>query len=415
MVNPRLPLLATLLEQAYASRGGGIAGPWLPSFFKRAPSRGQRARALDRSLLWPDELRAALGPRGAEALLAVEDPASFVSCGEAREVLPTADLAWLAQARQLLARHPHGRALSAALQAAYDELHALALAELRPLPVGTARRVLDGLFDDAQLVQPFAAVFLKVLAVGQEVYIAARLAGADHGRAASLVTLRLFDSHPTGQDAERGPYLRSLILGARSNGLKRLERNSGKGQQESARALLAGALHAAEALWPWRSARGAPLPSVAGTLTLREVAACLASLLRLVASDRRGHGGLREVFAAAGFGGQEWLADRAEVVALLLDLIALAPEGTGEASEPWETLTLDEAYGRTTEAATVLLRAALSTRPSPRDGALISAKMARAGGQIAAAEVAAMVAAARPRLREMLAWLEPRARDLLPR
>jgi hypothetical protein len=404
----RLPRLATLLGAAYFARGESPAGPFLPSFFKRKASRGQPPRPLPRELLFPESLRAALG---AAALAAEEDPAAFRHCPDSDEVLPTASLEWLAQARLLLAAHEKSRALSAALQAAYDELYAHALTELRPLPAELARRVLDGLFDDAQLVQPFAAVFLKVLGVAQEVYAAARIAGRAHEAAFALVLERLSGDHPTGAESERGPYLRSLILGARVNALKRLERNAGKAQRERARALLAAALHRQEALWPWRDGRGRPLPAMAGALAEREAAAAIACALRVIAGDRRGHAGLRPVFTEAGFAGQEWLADRAEVAALLFDSLAVG----GAREMEWDTFALDDAYGRTAEAVTLLLRATLAARSSSRDAALLSARLAKAGAPLAAAEVPELLSRARPRLGALLAWLEPEARDLLPR
>ena len=408
MGTARLPRLATLLGEAYFARGDSAAGPFLASFFKRKASRGQPPRPLPRELLFPQELRAALG---ADALRLVEAPSSWKQCASDEEILPTASLEWLARARRLLAAQEQSRGLSAALQAAYDELHGHALLELRPLPAELARRILDGLFDDVQLVQPFHAVFLKVLAVSQEVYAAARLAGRDHDRAFEFVLERLGGNHPTGQDSERGPYLRSLILGARVNALKRLERNAGKAQRERARALLASALHRRRELWPWLDAGGRPLPASGGELTLLEVAAAVACALRVIAGDRRGHGGLRPVFAEAGFAAPEWLADRAEVAALIFDSLAIG----GEQDLAWETFALDDAYGHTAEAVTLLLRATLVERPRPRDGALLSAKLLRAGSQVAAGEVPEMLARAKPRLEDLLRWLEPEARDLLPR
>src|SRR5262249_43660458 len=117
------------------------------------------------------------------------------------------------------------------------------------------------------------------------------------------------------------------------------------------------------------------------------------------ASERRARGGpsrgLSGPFAEAGFGGGEWLPDRADDLA-----VRPLPAGAGDAVPRGELLA----------ALQVLLRAPPSPAPVSNGPAPTPQPL---GLELAQGEAAAMLDRARVRLPELLLWLEENGRDLL--
>jgi hypothetical protein len=244
-------------------------------------------------------------------------------------------------------------------------------------------------------VEPFAAFVVRVLKISQAVYGAFRHGGAEHGGAFAAVQDRLWSPHPTGRQSASGApilgaYLPSLLQAASGHGRRRLRRqNDTHRTQDDARALLARfAAGPGARLWPWSDASGRLLPQAA--LAPQTAALCLFVLLTRAASERRGRG-VSPVFAEAGFGASDWLPDRTDDVAVRL-LAAADPAPRGE---------MLEALG-------LLVHASLSAGATD-----VSLPLQRLGVDLAQTEAEAMVHRSRPRLVELLRWVEENARDLV--
>src|SRR5262249_53405169 len=140
-------------------------------------------------------------------------------------------------------------------------------------------------------------------------------------------------------------------------------------------------------LWPWSDDSGRLLPEGNGSLSPEVAGFCFFVLLTRAASERRARGGpsrgLSGPFAEAGFGGGEWLPDRADDLA-----VRLLAAGTGDAVPRGELLA----------ALQVLLRATLSPAPDSNGTALT---LQRLGLDLAQGEAAAMLDRARVRLPEL--------------
>lgn len=376
-----LPHLKSCLRLAFEARDAQhVSGVSLASYFSRAPTRGRRRSDLEPNLVFPASVRARMGPEAGRAVDLALDPATWRACAVPRPAEPVATREWLAEAALSLGK-AEGRALMWSLLRALSELEGLA----QRLTAGrgsraTVRQVLHGVRARTLRVEPFAALFVRVLKIAQTVYAAFRHAGFSAEDGWAQVEDRLWSSHPTGRrDAAggdaTGAYLPSLVHAASANARKRLRRNADTGRTAGhAQALLARfAAGPGAALWPWRDPAGKLLPQRAEFLDPDAAGVCFFVLLTHVADERRAKGGpaggLSAPFAEAGFSSPEWLPDRTDDLAVRL----LA---AGDSQPRGEVL----------EALPSLLRATLAA--APEDGA-------------------------RARLPGLLRWLEENGRDLL--
>ena len=249
--------------------------------------------------------------------------------------------------------------------------------------------------------EPFAALLVRVLKIAQAVYAAFREAGHGHEVAWAAVADRLWSPHPTGRRNRNGgealgAYLPSLVQAASGNARRRLRKNvEAHRTVDHARALLARfAASPAASLWPWTDGAGRVLPAGDDAVSPEIAGTAFFTLLTLTASERRSRGGpsggLSRPYAEAGFGAQEWLPDRTDDLAVRL-LVAGAEQSVPD--------------GERLEILSALVRATLGDRTS--------LSYERVG--IAASEAEAMLARARERLPDLLAWLEQNGRELLER
>jgi len=403
-----MPQLESCLRLSFEARDGERhpSGVLLASYFLRARTRGRRRTELDPSLLFPPAVRARLGPAPERVIARAMDPGTYRACAGPLPAIPVATREWLGQAALALGKREGFDVMWSLLRAVF-ELEGVAQGLLGGRTSRAAvRQVLHGVGPRSLRVEPFAALLVRVLKISQAVYGAFRHAGLPHGVAGAAVPDRLWAPHPTGGRAGAGaraigPYLPSLIQAASGNARRRLRRNAETGRApEHAQALLARfSSGPGPRLWPWSDALGRLLPQGNGSLSPEVAGFCFFVLLTCAAGERRARGGpargLSQPFAEAGFGGGEWLPDRADDLA-----VRLLAAGTGDSIPRGELLA----------ALQVLLRATLSAAPDANGTALT---LQRLGLDLAQGEAAAMLDRARARLPELLLWLEENGRDLL--
>lgn len=391
-----LPQLEQCLRVAFeAGDPRHPSGISLASYFVRAPTRGRRRSEVDAQLLFPPPTAARLTGESIERAL---DAQGWRTCPSPQPVVPVATREWLAKAAVSL-EQAEGPAAMWSLLRAVAELEATAGSLLGArMPRAVVRQVLHGVGMRTLRVEPFAAFAVRVLKIAQAVYAAFRHCGAGHEAAFAAVQDRLWSPHPTGRRSASGAeilgaYLPSLLQAASGHGRRRLRRNhDSRRTQDDARALLARfAAGPGMRLWPWADASGRLLPQ--GALEPETAGLCLFVLLTRAASERRGRG-VSPIFAGAGFGASEWLPDRTDDLAVRL---LAAGEGVPR--------------GDTLEALALLVQATLSPA-APGD---VSLALQRLGVDIAQGETDAMVDRSRPRLAELLRWVEENARELLER
>ena len=403
-----LPHLESCLRPAFEARDPlhpcGVA---LSSWFVRAPTRGRRRSGLDAALLFPDELRARLGPGADRAIDQAMDPGAWRGSPAARPTVPLATREWLAEAALALGQG-EGFPLTWSMLRAVSEMESVAQRMLGTrTPRATVRQVLHGVGQRALRVEPFAAFVVRVLKIAQSVYAAFRLAGHPHDVAFQAVQDRLWMPYPTGRSSRsgaeaRGAYLPSLLQAAAGNARKRLRRNvDGHRTKDHARTLLARFASGPGAeLWPWTDGKGRLLPQSEEALSPEMAGLCFFALLAHAASERRRRGGpsggLSAALAEAGFGSAEWLPDRTDDLAIRL-LTAAAPAGV-----PRSDLL---------EAVSALVRASFSSPPAGE----VSQALEKAGLEVSSGDAEGLVARARPRLSALARWLEENGRELLER
>lgn len=389
-----LPQLEQCLRLAFdAADPRHPSGVSLGSYFVRAPTRGRRRSELDAQLLFPETVAAKVSPKAIGRAL---DAATWRVCARPQAVIPVATREWLAKAALAL-EEAEGLPMMWALLRAVNELEAAAHRLLGArVPKSVVRQVLHGVGLRALRVEPFAAFVVRVLKISQAVYVAFRHAGSTHDEAFAAVQDRLWSPHPTGRTSASGAevlgaYLPSLLQAASGHGRRRLrKRHDTHRTQDDARALLARfAAGPGARLWPWSDSAGRLLPQ--GALAPETAGLCLFLLLTRAASERRGRG-VSPVFAEAGFASSEWLPDRTDDVAVrLLAAAESAPRG-----EMLEALGL-------------LVQATLSAKEKPE----VSLELQRLGVDLAQAEAGEMLHRSRPRLAELLRWVEENARELV--
>jgi hypothetical protein len=389
-----LPQLEQCLRLAFeAADPAHPSGISLGSYFVRAPTRGRRRSDLDAKLLFPETVAALLTPQAIERAL---DASTWRTCPRPQEVIPVATREWLAKAALSL-EQAEGLPAMWALLRAVSELEAAAHKLLGArVPKAVVRQVLHGVGMRALRVEPFAAFVVRVFKISQAVYAAFRHAGKSHEAAFVAVQDRLWSPHPTGRRSSSGAevmgaYLPSLLQAASGHGRRRLrKRQDTHRTQDDARALLARfAAGPGAKLWPWSDAQGRLLPQAA--LAPETAGICLFLLLTRAASERRGRG-VSPVFAEAGFGASDWLPDRTDDVAVRLLAAGDSPP-----------------RGELLEALGVLVQASLSAKAPPE----VSLSLQRLGVDLAQAEADAMLHRSRPRLAELLRWVEENARELV--
>lgn len=403
-----LPQLESCLRLAYDARDDRhVSGVALSSWFVRAPSRGRRRAGVDGALLFPEELRARLGPDAGRAISLAMDPATWRSPPSPRPAAPLATREWLAEAALALGRS-EGFPLTWALLRAVSEMESVAQRMLGTrTPRSTVRQVLHGVGQRTLRAEPFAAFVVRVLKIAQAAYAAFRHAGHPHDAAWRAVEERLWMPYPTGRSSRsgadaRGAYLPSLVQAAAGNARKRLRRNAGeKRTQDHARTLLARFASGPGArLWPWTDEAGRLLPQAQEALSPEMAGLCFFALLAHAASERRRRGGpsggLSPALADAGFGSGEWLPDRTDDLAIRL-LTAAAPAGVPR--------------GDMLEAVSSLVRATISA-PDARE---VSRALGKLGVERPAGADAALLDRARGRLPDLARWLEENGRELLER
>lgn len=403
-----LPHLESCLRLAFEARDAHRpSGVSLSSWFVRAPTRGRRRSGLDAALLFPDELRARLGPDPDGAIAQAMDPATWRGSPAPRPTVPLATREWLAEAALALGQG-EGFPLTWAMLRAVSELESVAQRMLGSrTPRATVRQVLHGVGQRALRVEPFAAFVVRVLKIAQSVYAAFRLAGHPHGAAWQAVQDRLWMPFPTGRSSRsgseaRGAYLPSLLQAAAGNARKRLRRNlDGHRTQDHARTLLARFASGPGAeLWPWTDGAGRLLPQAEEALSPEMAGICFFALLAHAASERRRRGGpsggLSAPLVEAGFGSAEWLPDRTDDLAIRL-LTAAAPAGV-----PRSDLL---------DSVSALVRASLSA-PQSRE---VSRALGKAGIEVSGDDAQGLLERARPRLPALARWLEENGRELLER
>jgi hypothetical protein len=402
-----MPQLESCLRLSFEARSGNghPSGVLLASYFVRAPTRGRRRTDLDPELLFPPAVRARLGPAPERAIALAMDPATYRACARPLPAIPVATREWLGQAALSLGRG-EGFEVMWALLRTVSELEAVAQRLLGArTPRAVVRHVLHGVGGRGLRVEPFAALLVRVLKIGQAVYGAFRHAGLPHEVAWAAVQDRLWAPHPTGGRASGaraiGPYLPSLVQAASGNGRRRLRRSAeARRTRRHAHALLARFASAQGArLWPWSDASGRLLPHGDGAVAPEVAGFCFFVLLTHAAGERRARGGpsrgLSSPFADAGFGAGEWLPDRADDLAVRL----LAAAGAGAMPR-----------GELLEALSVLVRTTLA--PPPRaDGVALT--LQRLGVDLAQGEAEEMLVRAQGRLPDLLCWLEENGRELL--
>jgi hypothetical protein len=407
-----LPHLEQSLQLAYeAGDARHPSGISLSSYFLRAATRGRRRAALQADLLFPDALRARLGPEAARAIESALEEESYRPCPRPRAAVPLRTREWLAEGALALGA-AEGVAQMWALLATIGELEEVSHRLLGPrLPRAVVRQLMHGVGLRGLRAEPFAALWVRVLKISQAVYACFRAAGRSHGEAWQGVVDRLWAPYPTGRRTraagdELGAYLPSLVQAASGNARRRLRRNAEAHRtHDHAQALLARfAAGPAEKLWPWRDGAGRALPDGEARVGPSLAALCFFVLLTRTASERRTRGGpsggLSGPFAQAGFAAAEWLPDRTDELALRL---LVAGEG---------------AQGRALEAVALLVRATLAgDAPPPAKRAPHPAELSRAlqrlGVDLPQGDAEAALERARERLVPLLRWLEENARELL--
>jgi len=403
-----MPQLESCLRLSFETRAGQDhpSGILLSSYFVRAPTRGRRRSDLDPEVLFPPAVRARLGPAGGGAITVAMDPATYRRCASPLPAVPLATREWLGEAALSLGRG-EGFDLMWSLLRAVSELEEVAQRLLGArTPRSVVRQVLHGVDPRGLRVEPFAALFVRVLKIGQAVYGAFRHAGLPHEVAWAAVQDRLWAPYPTGDRGGSGaraigPYLPSLVQAASGNGRRRLRRNAEAGRtRRHAHALLARFASGQGArLWPWSDAAGRLLPQGSAAVSPEVAGFCFFVLLTHAAGERRARGGpsrgLPSPFAEAGFGAGEWLPDRADDLAVRL-LAAGADGGVPR--------------GELLDALSVLLRATLS---SARRADGVALTLQRLGVDLAQGDAEAMLDRARSRLPDLLGWLEENGRELL--
>jgi hypothetical protein len=269
-------------------------------------------------------------------------------------MLPDATREWLAEGALQLGK-AEGYPLMWALLRAQAELeHAAGKLLGARAPRDMVRQVLHGVSQRTLRLEPFAALFVRVLKIAQTVYAAFRLSPTGHPQAWAAVEDRLWSPHPTGRRGvsggeARGAYLPSLVHAASGNARRKLKRRSEEGRtQDHARALLARFASGPGAdLWPWVDDQGQALPAPLGPDT---AGVCFFVLLTHTASARRSRGGpaggLAAPFEDAGFGSSEWLPDRTDDLAVRLFAAPETPP-RGELLDLFSHL-LRDTLGRTT-------------------------------------------------------------------
>jgi hypothetical protein len=403
-----LPQLESCLRLAFDARDPEhVSGVSLSSWFVRAPSRGRRRAGVDSALLFPEELRARLGPQAGRAIALAMDPSTWRSPPAPRPAAPLATREWLAEAALALGRS-EGFPLTWAMLRAVSEMESVAQRMLGArTPRSTVRQVLHGVGQRTLRAEPFAAFVVRVLKIAQAAYAAFRHAGHSHQAAWQAVQDRLWMPYPTGRSSRsgadaRGAYLPSLLQAAAGNARKRLRRNAGeKRTQDHARALLARFASGPGArLWPWTDAAGRLLPQGEDSVSPEMAGLCFFALLAHAASERRRRGGpsggLSPALTDAGFGSGEWLPDRTDDLAIRL-LTAGAPAGVPR--------------GDLLEAVSSLVRATIS----PTDGADVSRALGRLGITPPQSDTGTLLERAKQRLPDLARWLEENGRELLER
>ncbi|HZR10103.1 MAG TPA: hypothetical protein VFA79_16080 [Myxococcales bacterium] len=402
------PHLESCLRLAFEARDPQhVSGVSLSSWFVRAPTRGRRRAGLDGALLFPDELRARLGPEAAQAIALAMDAATWRTSPAPRPAVPLATREWLAEAALAIGQ-AEGFPLTWAMLRAISELESTAERMLGArAPRSTVRQVLHGVGQRTLRVEPFASFVVRVLKIAQAAYAAFRHAGHPHGAAWQGVQDRLWLPYPTGRSTRsgaevRGAYLPSLLQAAAGNARKRLRRSADEHRtQDHARTLLARfASGPGLRLWPWADAEDRLLPQGGDALSPEMAGVCFFALLAQAADERRRgggpSGGLSASLAEAGFASPEWLPDRTDDLAIRL-LTAAAPAGVPE--------------GDLLDAVTSLVRATLSSR----DATPVARALEKVGIEMPDEDAEAVLARARGRLPDLARWLEENGRELLER
>src|SRR5581483_260463 len=187
------PHLESCLRLAFEARDPQhVSGVSLSSWFVRAPTRGRRRAGLDGALLFPDELRARLGPEAAQAIALAMDAATWRTSPAPRPAVPLATREWLAEAALAIGQ-AEGFPLTWAMLRAISELESTAERMLGArAPRSTVRQVLHGVGQRTLRVEPFASFVVRVLKIAQAAYAAFRHAGHPHGAAWQGVQDRLW-------------------------------------------------------------------------------------------------------------------------------------------------------------------------------------------------------------------------------
>ncbi len=401
-----LPQLESCLRLAFDGRDRQhVSGVSLSSWFVRAATRGRKRAAVDAALLFPDELRARLGPDASRAIALAMDPATWRASPSPRPAVPLATREWLAEAALALGQ-TEGFPLTWAMLRAVSELESVAQRMLGARTSrSTLRQVLHGVGQRTLRVEPFAAFVVRVLKIAQAGYAAFRHAGHPHDAAWQAVQDRLWLPYPTGRSSRsgaevRGAYLPSLLQAAAGNARKRLRRSADERRtQDHARTLLARFASGPGArLWPWADAEGRLLPQAVAALSPEMAGLCFFALLAHAADERRRlggpSGGLSAALTEAGFASPEWLPDRTDDLAIRL-LTAAAPAGV-----PRSELL---------EAVSSLVRATISSG----DAFGVARALGKLGIEMAAPDAEALLSRARGRLPDLARWLEENGRELL--